>query len=242
MQQTNIKIFDTKQELADTAAQYVVEMANEYISKHGRFSVALSGGSTPKILYNSLVRNYKDAVEWSKVDFFWSDERYVPIDHNDSNMKLAIDNLLNPLGISTNSCYFIETSLANPAGAADKYEKGISAYFEKPEFDLILLGLGDDGHTASLFPRTKALEEKEKLVIANWVEKFKTWRITFTYPLLNAAKNVIFLAAGEGKSGVVKEILQEKKPYPAALVKPNSGKLFWLLDKQAASQLELQNE
>ena len=185
-----LKIVNTKIELANYSAEYIVKLAKEYISQNGQFSIALSGGSTPKILYQALVENYKDALDWSKVDFFWSDERYVPMDHNDSNMKLAVDYLFKPLGIKTDNCYFIETLLENPALAAEKYERDIQSHFEKPEFDLILLGLGDDGHTASLFPGTNALEEKEKLVVSNWVDKFQTWRITFTYPLLNAAKNV----------------------------------------------------
>lgn len=238
MQKTNIKILNTKEELAKFSAEYIVNLANDYISKNNRFTIALSGGSTPKILYKALVENYKDAVDWSKIDFFWSDERYVPINHDDSNMKLAIDNLFKPLGIHSDNCHFIETSLENPAEAAEKYEKDIQSYFGKPEFDLILLGLGDDGHTASLFPGTKALDEQNKLVVSNWVEKFNTWRITFTYPLLNVAKNVLFLAGGEGKSTVIKEILEQGKPYPAALVKPDSGDLLWFLDKQAANQLE----
>lgn len=242
MQQKNIKILDTKKELANYAAEYIVKLANEFISQNSRFSLALSGGSTPKILYQALVENYKDAIDWKKVDFFWSDERYVPIEHEDSNMKLAIDYLINPLGISTDNCKFIATFCKNPAEAAEKYERDVQSYFQKPEFDLILLGLGDDGHTASLFPGTKALEEKEKLVVSNWVDKFQTWRITFTYPLLNTAKNILFLAAGESKSTVIREIMQENKLYPAALVKPKNGHLDWVLDKQAANQIGQKNE
>ena len=238
----NINILESKRELAEYTAKHIVNIANESIHKKGRFSIALSGGSTPKILYQALVENFKDTVDWSKIDFFWSDERYVPINHDDSNMKLTIDYLFKPLGIKNDRCHFIKTSLENSAEAAEIYEKDNQTYFDNPKFDLILLGLGDDGHTASLFPGTKALYEQNKLVVSNWVEKLQTWRITFTFPLLNAAKNVLFMASGEGKSNVVREILEQQKPYPAALVKPGSGNLYWFLDKQAASQLEKINE
>ena len=239
MKNTTIKTFESKKELAFISAQFLVNLADKAIKTKGRFSVALSGGSTPKLLYESIVENFKTSVDWSKVDFFWSDERYVPLNHSDSNMKPAFDNLLNPLKIKQQNIHLIDTMLSDPAEAAKKYQDDILEYYNNgPQIDLILLGLGDDGHTASLFPGTKALEEKDKLVAANWVQKFQSWRVTFTFPLLNRAKNILFIASGENKADVVKDILENKNnSHPAARVLPENGDLFWYLDKEASSQL-----
>lgn len=237
MKNPNIKIFDSKNELAINSAQFIIELANKFIKEKGRFSIALSGGSTPKLLYDAILSNFKDSVDWSRIDFFWSDERYVPIDHSDSNIKLAVDFLLNPLHIKNENIYLIDTSLNNPEETAKLYEEKIRKYFAgEAQFDLILLGLGDDGHTASLFPGTIALQEKDKLVAANWVKKFQSWRITFTFPLINKTKNVMFISSGINKADVLQKILENKK-YPAAKVSPADGDLYWFLDQDAASQM-----
>jgi 6-phosphogluconolactonase len=234
-----IKTFKSKKELAHHSAQFLVHLASKSIKEKGRFSIALSGGSTPKLLYQTIIEQYKEDVDWSKVDFFWSDERYVPIHHSDSNMKLALDYLLYPLLVKRDNIYLINTSLKDPVEAAKLYEENILEYFgNRPQFDLILLGLGDDGHTASLFPNTKALNELGKQVTANWMDKFQTWRLTFTFPLLNNAKNVMFIVSGNLKSSVLKDILTDKNTnFPAARVSPQKGELFWFLDREAASQL-----
>ncbi len=174
--------------------------------------------------------------------FFWSDERYVPFDHPDSNGGMAFSHLLNPMDIGPEHYFPVPTSYPSAAQGAMEYEETIRRYFSSPShvpsFDLIYLGMGDDGHTASLFPGTKALMENRRLVTANYVDKFQNWRITFTFSLLNQAKNVIFLVGGSDKAGVVKEIhVDNSLKYPAALVKPAAGELLWLLDAEAGKQL-----
>lgn len=236
MRKPEIKKYPTKEKMAGGAATKLVTLASQKIESGGRFSVALSGGSTPKLLYNELVSRFHDRLDWGKVDFFWSDERYVPIDHPDSNMKLALDNLLRPLGIDDSHIYLIDTSLP-PAEAAEDYQDRILAYFNRdPRFDLILLGLGADGHTASLFPMTKAVLEPTHWVEANYVPKLKAWRITFTFSLINSAYNVLFMAAGADKAPVVADIILKKSTFPAAKVTA-TDRLYWYLDKEAAKEI-----
>ena len=236
------KILHDKEGLGIYAADLFAEISEKYIREKGRFNVALSGGSTPKILYEKLMEHYRDEIHWNYIDFFWSDERYVPFDHPDSNGGMAFANLLSPLGIDKSQYFPIPTSDNDPHRSAIQYEETIRRYFNAPahipSFDLVFLGMGNDGHTASLFPGSKALQETKKLVAANWVEKFEAWRITFTYQLLNKAKHVMFLVSGEDKAGVVKEIIKDgEKKYPAALVNPQDGQLLWLLDVAAAKEL-----
>ena len=208
------KILETKEQLGTYAADYIVELSNQIISKKGNISAALSGGSTPRLMYNKLVELYSDDLKADYFSFFWSDERYVPFEHPESNAGMAYNHLLKPLHIEKERYFPVPTELEEPFHAAMEYENSIRQVFGTPDsvpsFDVIFLGLGADGHTASLFPNTKALNERKRLVTANWVEKLGNWRITFTYALLNQAKNVIFLVSGEDKSQVVKEILQDK--------------------------------
>lgn len=238
----DIKVLNNKESLGIYAADLFAELSEGYISAKGRFNAALSGGSTPKALYKKMVELYRDELHWNYIDFFWSDERFVPFDHPSSNSGMACTNLLTPLGIDKEQYFPPPTSGADPLQTALQYEQTIRRYFNAPAhtpaFDLVYLGLGDDGHTASLFPGTKALQENKKLVAANWVEKLETWRITFTYPILNQAKNVIFLISGANKAHVVKQIIAENnRNYPAARIKPETGKLLWLLDADAAREL-----
>lgn len=227
-----------KYDLAYDAAKLFTGLLDLSIQTKGHAYVALSGGSTPKLLYHALVEKYYDAVDWSKVDFFWSDERTVPIEHADSNMGMAIEHLLKPLDIDPSQLHLLETEQP-PAIAAELYEKDIQntvpLFKGIPLFDIILLGMGDDGHTASLFPQTRALHEKHKLVVANKVEKLNTWRLTFTFPLLNHANQIIFLVSGENKKQRVYEIFtQQNKMHPAAQVMSTYGQTIWLLDEDAA--------
>ncbi len=236
------KILHDKEALGTYAADLFAELSENHIKKKGRFNVALSGGSTPKILYKKLVELYGDEIHWSYIDFFWSDERYVPFDHPDSNGGMAYTHLLAPLDIDKGQYFPAPTADDDPHRSAMQYEQTIRRYFNAPahtpSFDLIFLGMGDDGHTASLFPGTKALRETRRLVAANWVDKPEAWRITFTYPLLNKAKQVIFLVSGSDKAAIVKDILHEGgRKYPAAFVNPQQGKLLWLLDAAAAQEL-----
>jgi len=237
-----IKVLNDKQSLGIYAADLFAELSERTISAKGRFNVALSGGTTPQVLYNKLVELYDDQLHWNYMDFFWSDERFVPFDHPSSNSGMAFKYLLAPLDIDKEHYFPTPTTGNDPHHAALQYEQTIRRYFNAaahtPAFDLVILGMGDDGHTASLFPGTKALQENRKLVAANWVEKFATWRITFTYRIINTAKNVLFLVSGADKAHVVKEIIADNSlEYPAARVQPEAGKLLWLLDADAAREL-----
>lgn len=235
--------------VADAAALYA-EAAGEFrrcaesaIAARGRCSVALSGGNTPRGVYSLLAENKKDALPWDRIYAFFGDERPVPPDHPDSNYRMTRESLLSKVPIPTNNVFRIPAEL--PADkAADRYERELREFFRLdaghlPRFDLIMLGIGEDGHTASLFPGSKALQEQSKLVVANWVEKFQTYRITFTYPVLNHAEEVLFLASGKSKAQILREIFDPagKKAYPAQAIRPVNGRLLWIADQDAAGLL-----
>jgi 6-phosphogluconolactonase len=217
--------------------------ADEAIAARGRFAVALSGGNTPRAAYSLLAAEHKDSLPWKKIFVFFGDERLVPPDHPDSNYRMARESLLARVPIPPANVFRIKAEL--PADlAAGTYEDSLRGFFRLspgawPRFDLILLGLGDDGHTASLFPGSAALSEDARLVVANWVEKFKTSRITFTFPVLNHAAEVVFLVSGAGKASIVREIFSRSQNtiFPAQRVRPEQGRLLWMADRQAASQL-----
>lgn len=241
-----VKIFPNFEELNFFAAENFVEIANKAIEKNGQFTVALAGGSTPKSLYQMLSSdNFKDQIDWKRVFFFFGDERNVPPDDAESNYRMANENLFAPLQISDENIFRWQTESNDPKKIAEDYEVSVAVFFalsedELPRFDLILLGMGEDGHTASLFPFTKALKESKKNVAVNWVEKLNTNRLTFTYPTINNASNVIFLIGSESKAEVLKEILEgeyQPEKYPAQAVKLNDGDLFWLIERQAARLL-----
>jgi 6-phosphogluconolactonase len=239
---TNCRFYDDVAQLGYAAAEQFIALADEAIRSNNCFNVALSGGSTPKILFQELVNHLATAIDWRLVHFFWSDERFVAPEQPDSNAGMAIAHLLQPLHIPQQNIHLVPTYLAEPAQAAAAYEATIRRKLPEsaiPGFDLILLGLGDDGHTASLFPKTTALDARQELVAANWVTKFNKWRITFTFPLLNSAKNIIFLVAGESKASVIYDIFINNKDCPAARINPVNGQILWLLDK-AAGRLILQ--
>ena len=234
--------YTDRNEMSRKAAEYFVDAAKTILAKQPRFTVALSGGSTPKAMYQTLVQDFRDAVEWEKIVFFWSDERDVPLDHPDSNAGMALENLLKSVNISESRIFPVPTESGPPEKAAALYEQRILNLWcdqpRIPQFDLIFLGLGDDGHTASLFPGTDAVLEQNRLVAANWVASKGTWRYTFTFPLLNSAHNVVFLAGGANKAPVVADILNNpQSTFPAAYVKPVNGTLFWFLDADAAADL-----
>jgi 6-phosphogluconolactonase len=199
----------------------------------------LAGGSTPKATYEVLARDYADGVDWSNVHVFFGDERAVPPDHEDSNYGMARDTLLDRVPIG--SVHRMQGELP-PDEAAEAYEQELRDFFgsdDLPRFDLILLGMGSDGHTASLFPETSALEVHDRWVVANPVLKLDTTRITLTVPVLDAARAVYFLVAGEDKAGPMAEILEGDpgpREYPASLIQPEGGPQ-WMLDRAAASGL-----
>ena len=221
-------------------------LARAAILKSGRFTVALAGGSTPKGLYQLLAsEKFRALVDWSRVYFFFGDERNVSPDDAESNFRMARESLLEPLKISAENIFRGRTELEDAEKIAEDYERTIKNFFdlragEFPRFDLILLGMGDDGHTASLFPFTNALSEREKIAAANAVEKLNATRLTLTFPAINNAANVMFLVVGEGKAEVLRAVLEgENEPlkYPSQNVKTRDGNLFWLLDEAAAENL-----
>ncbi len=241
-----IRKLATPQEMFEAAAQEIVQAADRAVAERGRFAIALSGGSTPKTLFTLLASNARSSLNWERSFFFWSDERHVPPDNPDSNYRMAQEAMLSKVPVPNGNVFRVPAENPDAAAAALSYEQTLRKFFsagdgEIPRFDLILLGMGPDGHTASLFPGTAALGEEKRLVVANWVEKLNTSRITFTLPLLNAARCVAFLVSGGDKAEVLRTVLQSDAPgeqYPAKLVQPENGKLIWFLDRAAASALQ----
>jgi 6-phosphogluconolactonase len=241
----DVRILTTPQELFAAAAEEVMRSANEAVAARGRFTIALSGGSTPKSLFNLLATNARTTLPWDRMFFFWGDERHVPPTDPESNYRMAEEAMLSKIPVAPGNVFRIPVENPDAAAAAEEYEKMLRKFFqtapdEVPRFDLILLGMGPDGHTASLFPGTAALQEKSRLVVANWVEKLKTYRLSLTLPVLNAARCVAFLVSGTDKAAVLKTVLEEDVPgeqYPSKLVKPSDGKLIWFVDRAAASAL-----
>ncbi len=232
-------------DLSSKAAAEFVRQANERSATAGRFVVALSGGSTPRALYSLLAdAEFQSQVPWHRVHFFWGDERCVPPEHPDSDYRMAFETLLSKAPVPEKNIHRIEGE-EKPEIAAAKYEKAIRDFFqladsELPRFDLILLGLGDDGHTASLFPGSEALQETRRLAVATYVEKLKSHRVTLTLPVLNHAANIFFLVAGENKTGILKDVLQREssKNFPAQQIDPPNGRLVWFVDQAADASLQ----
>ncbi len=240
-----IRTLTTPQELFAAAAEEVVRAANDAVSKRGRFTIALSGGSTPKSLFNLLATNARTVLPWDRTLFFWGDERHVPPTDPDSNYRMADEAMLAKIPVAKENIFRMATENPDAAAVAEAYEQTLRKVFELqpgqvPVFDLILLGMGPDGHAASLFPGTDGLREKSRLVIANWVEKLKTSRLTFTLPVLNAARCVAFLVSGLDKAPALHAVLEGDVPgeqYPSKLIQPADGKLIWFVDRAAASEL-----
>jgi 6-phosphogluconolactonase len=235
-----VKIVPDNATLARVAAQEFHRLAEAGIQQSGRFSVALSGGNTPRAVYSLLADEHK-GLSWDRIHVFFGDERQVPPDHPDSNFRMASESLLSKVPIPRENVHRIRAEL-EPEAAAKDYDEQLAKYFHLgdhgwPRFDLIFLGLGDDGHTASLFPGTNALSDVSSRVAANWVEKLKTFRITLTFPVLNHAAQVIFLVSGESKAQILSAVLSPgDRKYPAQWVQPENGRWLWLAD-QAAGRL-----
>jgi 6-phosphogluconolactonase len=220
--------------LASAVAERFVNLARDATALRGQFDVALAGGKTPRAAYGLLgTPEFTDQVDWSRVQIFWGDERNVPADHPESNARLAREALLNQVPISERNIHRIRGEWP-PKAAAQDYEREIREVLgEPPRFDLVLLGMGADGHTASLFPGSAAISEQERLVVAVYVEALKAWRVTLTLPVLNAARDVLMLVSGAEKSEALARI-RAGQPLPAALVCPVDGNLAWLVDRAAA--------
>jgi 6-phosphogluconolactonase len=232
--------------LARAAADHFVALAVEAIALRGRFAVALAGGSTPRATYELLASDeLAPRVDWPRVHVFWGDERCVPPDHSDSNHRMARETLLDRVSLPARNAHRVPGEL-EPEQAAAAYEHTLRSFFAQssegllPRFDLVLLGMGDDGHTASLFPGTAALRERTHWVVAHYVDKLGAWRVTLTPVAINAAAHVTFVVSGAGKSERLREVLAG--PYqpdvlPAQIVQPIDGHLLWLVDAAAAVRL-----
>jgi 6-phosphogluconolactonase len=238
-----VRVFASPEHLSRAAAERFCLIGSQAIRDRGRFTVALSGGSTPRGLNEELVRDFSSQLSWQDVFFFWSDERHVPPTDSDSNYRMANETLLSRLPVPANHIFRVPAEMPDAGAAAQAYEQTMQDFFRTaagwfPRFDLILLGMGPDGHTASLFPGTTALDEKQHWLVANWVEKFSTFRITFTYPLLNQAANVTFLVCGADKATLVERALKDPAAnLPCQGVRPVDGELSWFLDQAAAAKL-----
>lgn len=240
---SDIKIYETTDELYKGAAELIAGLISSFIRLNQKCSLVLSGGSTPGKLYRLLADHYKTEIDWRKVSLFWCDERFVPVEHPDNNYKLVRDTLIIHTNIQPESIFKINTDIS-PEESALEYEERMKIFFgnsDYPVFDIILLGLGKDGHTASIFPGTEAVDEDKRWVMGYNPAAVDTKRITITLPVINNAKNVIFIVSGEDKKEIIEKIFikKEKGNFPALKVKPQNGSLFYLIDKAAAGNLKI---
>jgi 6-phosphogluconolactonase len=238
----DIQRYPNPSALAAAAGELFVELAHEAIAERGIFHTVLAGGSTPRAIHTWL-KEHAYELNWAKVHLWFGDERCVPPNHPDSNYKMAQETLLDALDIPSENIHRMRGDF-KPTEAADIYENDLRSAFpdELPRFDLIFLGLGDDGHTASLFPHTQALHESERWVVANHVAKLGAWRLTLTAPVLNHARVIAFLVVGENKANALRTVLHgEYQPddFPAQMIHPTAGREVWLVDEKAAAQLPL---
>jgi len=255
--EAQIRIYRDQEELALKAARHFARLADQYVLGCGRFTVALSGGSTPRAMFSLLSADpFIDTVPWSSIYFFWGDERCVPPDHAESNYRMATETLLSKAPVPGQNIFRIPAEDADHDRAAEQYSATLKQFFltgpgatrsgtaplsDWPRFDLVFLGMGPDGHTASLFPGTAALRVTDRIAVANYVEKFQAHRITLTATTINNARNVTFLVAGADKAATLKAVLEgppQPDLYPSQLIRPRNGTLLWLADEAAAGQLK----
>jgi len=242
-----IRILADGAAIATRAAQEFVQAAAEAVRVKGSFNVALAGGSTPKALYSLLVNDsaLRSQVPWDKIHLFFGDERHVAPDHPDSNFRMASEAMISKSPLKPEQVTRIKGEYPDTEQAALEYEKALREYFqlkdgEYPRFDLVLAGMGNEGHTLSLFPGTKALHADGRMVVRNWIGKLYTERITLTAPVASNAAQVIFMVTGADKAPALKAVLEgpfEPDQLPAQLLQPRDGKLLWLVDTAAGSML-----
>ena len=235
-----LHVYDTEQDVIKGLADFFIKTVNHSIKTKDECSVVLSGGNSPKKLYQLLAsEEYRKQIDWSKISFFFGDERYVPFDDPDSNGLMARQVLFEPLQIDASKIFYIGTALS-PEHDAANYTDAVFTYFgeKQVKFDLVLLGLGDNSHTASLFPYSDVLQEEKAIVKPVFLDDQKTYRITITAPLINDAHHIAFLVYGKGKAEAVHHVLKGEKNielYPAQLIQPLDGTVNWFMDKAAAS-------
>jgi len=238
----SLLIYKTPEELNQDLADYIIKIAELAIEDNDRFNFVLTGGNSPKELYKILSTDCKDRIDWEKVFFFFGDERNVPANDVNYNGLMAKTNFFDHLKINADHIFYINTELS-PEDAASDYKNRLDQHFNGNEiiFDLVLLGMGDDAHTASIFPHTALVEAKEATVSSVFVEKLNTYRISLTAPLINKAEHIAFLVFGTSKADAVQHVIgdAQKDPdlYPAQLIEPTDGKITWFLDEAAASLL-----
>ena len=230
-------------ELSEQAAAWIITYIETVLKKQARFTLVLSGGSTPKILYQLLASGkYKNKIAWSKLHFFWGDERFVPFTDEHNNAKMAFENLLNHVPVLKNQIHLMRTDI-EPETAAEEYKKLLHEFFSDSNhtFDLVLLGLGDNAHTLSLFPGYDIVKEKKDWVKSFYLEEQKMYRITLTAPVVNGAGRVAFLVSGSDKAAALYHVLSDKHDpdlYPAQIIQPYNGELYWWVDEAAAADIE----
>ena len=239
-----IEVAEHADALNHCVAEQFVRLTTEAVEARGRCAVALSGGSTPKSVYQLLAApTFRTRVRWGGIHFFWGDERHVPPDHPDSNYRMAVEAMLSRVPVPPANVHRVRSELPDAERAAREYEETIRACLDRaplPRFDVIHLGIGTDGHTASLFPGSAAIGERERLCVANWVAKFGGYRITMTLPILNAARAAIFIVTGAAKAPIIQQVLRDRDatpPFPAQLIRPVDGECWWMLDQAAAGEL-----
>ena len=242
-----IRILPDGLAIAKRAAQVFVQAAAAAVRAKGSFNVSLAGGSTPKALYSLLVNDptLRSELPWDKIHLFFGDERHVPPDHPDSNFRMAAEAMISKSPLKPAQVTRIKAEYPDAERAALEYEKALREYFklkdaEYPRFDLLLVGMGNEGHTLSLFPGTKALHPDGRIVVSNWIGKLYTERITLTAPAANNAAEIIFMVTGADKACALKAVLEgpfEPEQLPAQLLQPKNGKLLWLVDAAAGSML-----
>jgi 6-phosphogluconolactonase len=251
-----LHIFENINELSKRVADWMIEHINNTLQQQDRFTLVLSGGSTPKKLHELLSSDdYKNEIDWSKLHIFWGDERFVPLNDDRSNSKMCFDTLLNNVPVPKEQIHKMQTENITPEDSAKAYEEVLKKYFPEaasPQlqttnyklqtFDLVLLGMGDDGHTLSLFPgKTEVIHETKKLCTSLWLESQNMYRVTLTHPIVNYSAAVAFLVTGSGKAKALHEVLKgnyNPDVYPSQIVKPTNGELHWFVDEAAASLLQ----
>jgi len=236
----DIRVFDTIEEMSRAAALGLIDYIEQVLAYRNSFSLVLAGGQTPRRLYELLASEFRRNIPWNRIRFYMGDERYVPPDDPRSNYRMIKEALFSNLPITDKNLYIMPTSLYTPEQAAISYENILRSHFDTPwpRFDLVILGMGSDGHTASLFPNLSALEESRKWVMATQAPEEPKTRLTLSIPAINAAAAVYFLITGKDKASAFKHALRETSPqYPASLIRPEYGQLGWWVDEGAASQL-----
>ena len=245
----DVRILTNIDAIARRAAQDFLQSATQAVSEKGSFTVALSGGSTPKALYSLLATDaaLRSQLPWDKMHMYFGDERSVGPDHADSNFRMATETMLSKVPVKPEQVFRIKGEYKDTEKAAQEYEQVLRTSFkiadgQFPRFDLVFLGIGNEGHTASLFPGTKALHESKRLAVRNWVGKLYTNRITLTAPVVNNAARVVFMVTGADKTLALKGILEgphEPDQLPAQLIQPSNGNLVWLVDTVAGGMLSV---